>query len=136
MIKCKLFTKTLGHVDRAFSENDTQVIVIADTTKLKAVMEANDRYYLNPAKVDMHARYFDKGVFEMPLVAPTPSGSSLKWVEGFHQISAVVNEKLPVLPVTTSAAHADRVKALVGADAPDAAYEIYDFSECHGVSVA
>lgn len=134
MIKCSLFSKTLGHLDRAFSENDTQVIVITDTAKLKAVMEANSRYYLNQAKVEMHERYLDKGMFEMPLVAPTVD--SLKWIEGFHQISAAVNGQLSVLPVTTSALHAERVKALVGASAPDSAHEIFDFSECHGVKVA
>ncbi|WP_234775585.1 hypothetical protein [Paraburkholderia tropica] len=134
MIKCSLFSKTLGHLDHAFSENDTQVIVIADTAKLKAVMESNDHYYFNAAKVDLHSRYLEKNMFEMPLVAPT--GTSLKWIEGFHQINAAADRELPVLPVTTSAALAKRVKALVGASSPESAHEIFEFSGCHGVTVA
>ncbi|OBR46236.1 hypothetical protein [Paraburkholderia tropica] len=134
MIKCSLFSKTLGHLDHAFSENDTQVIVIADTAKLKAEMKSNDHYYFNAAKVDLHSRYLEKNLFEMPLVAPTKT--SLTWIEGFHQINAAANRKLPVIPVTTSAALAERVKALVGASSPESAHEIFEFSDCHGVTVA
>ncbi|MFP3707872.1 hypothetical protein SB783_28020 [Paraburkholderia sp. SIMBA_009] len=134
MIKCSLFSNTLGHLDDALDENDTQVIVIADTARLKAVMESNDLYYLNPARIDLHARYLDKDMFEMPLVVPTES--SLRWIEGFHQINAAANRKLPVIPVTTSAALAERVKALVGASSPESAHEIFEFSGCHGVTVA
>ncbi|MEM5440119.1 hypothetical protein [Paraburkholderia diazotrophica] len=128
MIKCTLFTKNIGHVAREFRVGDAQAIVLSDAKKLKAVMESNDVYYYNAAKVEMHRGLFKKGVFEVPLVAPR--GDGLHWIEGFHQVNAALEEGMTVVPIGTSLVLAEQLKALVGASCDDTAGSPFDFSAC------
>lgn len=128
MIKCTLFSKNIGHVAREFRDGDAQAIVLSDAKKLKAVMESNDVYYYNAAKVEMHKGMFKEGMFEVPLVAPR--GDGLYWIEGFHQVNAALEEGMTVVPIGTSLALAEQLKAMVGASRNDTAGNPFDFSAC------
>lgn len=128
MIKCTLFSKSIAHVAREFRVGDAQAIVLADAKKLKAVMESNDVYYYNAARVEMHKGLFKKGMFEIPLVAPR--GDGLHWIEGFHQVNAALEEGMTVVPIGTSLALAEQLKGMVGASHDDTAGSPFDFSAC------
>lgn len=133
-IKCALFSESLGYLAPELKEDDAQAIVLADATKIKAKMESDDGYYYNVAKVKFHSERLNKGFFEVPLVAPR--GDDLHWIEGFHQVNAVIEQGLRVVPIGTSLALAQQLKSQVGVSDPVAASRHpYDFSGCDATVV-
>ncbi|WP_321853858.1 hypothetical protein [Paraburkholderia tropica] len=132
-IKCALFEKNIGYTASEFKDGEVQAIVLCDSEKIKAALESNDLYYCNVAKVEMHKRWLNNNFFEVPLVAPRDG--HLHWIEGFHQVTAAVEEGMSALPIGTSLALAQELKSLVGVSSPDAVAHPYDFSECDATVV-
>lgn len=133
VIKCALFSKNIGYIAHEFRDGEAQAIVLSDSNKVKAALESNDVYYYNVAKVEMHKRWLNNRFFEVPLVAPR--GEYLHWIEGFHQVTAAIEEGMKVVPIGTSLALAEKLKSLVGLSGSGTVRHPYDFSECEAAVV-
>ncbi|BEU25565.1 hypothetical protein [Paraburkholderia caribensis] len=127
-IKCELFSKNIGYLAEGFGDGDPQAIVLADSNRLSELMKSNDAYYYHPAKVLRHRERLRKGKFEVPLVAPEQWG--VYWVEGFHQVTAALEEGMTTIPVGTSLALAQQLKSLVGVRSHGKTGHRYDLSDC------
>ncbi|MBB5448412.1 MULTISPECIES: hypothetical protein [unclassified Paraburkholderia] len=139
MINCSLFAKNLESIDSSFKAGDPPAIVIADTSKLVAAMEATDAYYVNTAKIKFHAEQLAKDRFELPLI--TIRAGKIVWIEGFHQITPAEAADLPLIPIQSVSSLVPQLIQLVGAPAGRQAQavakakQLYDFAACAGFAI-
>ncbi|MBR8136847.1 hypothetical protein [Burkholderia cenocepacia] len=127
MIHCKLFTNILDHLSHRFKEGEPVAVVMADATKLKQAMMSSDAYYYNDAKVQFHAESLKKGKFEIPLICPQDDGQ-ITWIEGFHQVQAILDTGVSDIPVSTSVGLAFQLRDLIGSANQETARQGYSFS--------
>lgn len=139
MINCTLFAKNLYTLDSAFTAGDVPAIVIADAAKLFAAMNATATYYFNQAKTNLHTNHLANDQFELPVV--TIRAGKIVWIEGFPQVDAAIAANLPLIPIHSVTSLVPGLLQLVGApgaaqaQAVAQAQQLYDFTECGGLTI-